>query len=334
MTPAPHARIYRGTTRNLAQLAGVLQRGGLVGIPTETVYGLAANALDAAACRRIFRAKGRPANDPLIVHVHTLAQVDEIAVTNPAALRLAEAFWPGPLTLVLPKKPVISDVVSSGLPSVAVRMPRHPLFRRLLRRTGLPLAAPSANPFGYVSPTTAAHVQAGLGNRIGHILDGGPCDIGLESTIVDVRDPRAPRLLRPGAITRAELEHVLGRRVAFRPGRTTRTQPQVAPGLLARHYSPRTPTVLHARLTLADVAAGGPDEAWLFIARPDRRRRRNVFHLDARGELRAAARRLFGALRQLDEAGFKRIHVERASGGGIADAINDRLQRAAARAAR
>ncbi len=298
-------------------------------VPTETVYGLAANALDPAACRRIFRAKGRPANDPLIVHIHALRQLDAIAQPNEAARRLARAFWPGPLTLVLPKREVIPPVVSSGLPSVAVRMPRHPLLRRLLRLVDRPLAAPSANPFGYISPTSAEHVLAGLGTRIGHILDGGPCAVGLESTIIDVRDPNAPRLLRPGAITRAELERVLGRRVAVARRVAPKPGAQLAPGLLSRHYSPRTPSVLHDRVSARDVARSAPDEAWLLIAPAAGVRGANVFVLDRRGDLRKAAGRLFQLLRQLDAAGFRRIHLERAQGGGLADAINDRLDRAA-----
>jgi L-threonylcarbamoyladenylate synthase len=326
------ARIYRGTPRNLARLAGVLRHGGLVAVPTETVYGLAANALDAAACRRIFRAKGRPGDDPLIVHVHDWKQVERIAEPNEAAAALAKAFWPGPLTLVLPKRDVIPDVVSSGLPTVAVRMPRHRLFRRLLQRTGLPLAAPSANPFGYISPTSAAHVVAGLGDRIGHILDGGACAIGLESTIVDLRDPRRPRVLRPGAITREQLAGVLRRRVEVAHGTANRTKAQLAPGRLARHYSPRTPSVLHGRLALSDAAQGGPDEAWLFIAKPaGARAGGNVHWLDGSGDLRRAARCLFDVLRRLDRAGYAQLHFERANGGGLADAINDRLARAAGR---
>ena len=205
------AQIYHGTARNLAHLAARLKAGELVAVPTETVYGLAADALSAPACRRIFAAKGRPANDPLIVHIHSLSDLATVAEANPAALKLAQRFWPGPLTLVLPRKPAVPGVVSSGLPSVAVRMPAHPLFRRLLKLAGRPLAAPSANPFGYLSPTTAEHVQRHLGRRIRHILDGGPSRVGVESTIVDLRDPAHPRLLRPGQITRAQIEQVAGR---------------------------------------------------------------------------------------------------------------------------
>lgn len=330
--PRQNARILRGSPATLRDLAAVLRYGGLVGVPTETVYGLAANALDARACAGIYRAKGRPPTDPLIVHVTSADEAGGIAHLNPAARRLAAAFWPGPLTLVLRKRDNVPAIVTAGLDSVAVRVPAHALFRRLLRAAGVPLAAPSANPFGYVSPTTAEHVRAGLGERIGHILDGGPCRVGVESTIVDVRDPRRPRLLRPGAITRAQLEAVLGRKVAS--GRTAGSarRAQLAPGMLKRHYSPRTPVLLHERLTLAEVTAGNPRDAWVFAARPGRKTGPNVHWLDPRGDLRGAARRLFALLRRLDASGHARIHLERIPGhAGLAEALNDRMARAAAK---
>ena len=326
----PPARIYRGTLPNLSRLARRLRAGELVAVPTETVYGLAAHALDARACRKIFTAKRRPSHDPLIVHIHSFAQLREVAEVNDAALRLAKKFWPGPLTIVLPKKSIVPAVVSAGLPSVAVRMPSHPLFRRLLKLCGVPLAAPSANPFGYVSPTTAEHVRAGLGKRIRHILDGGPCTIGLESTIVDLRDPKKPRLLRPGAVTRAELERTLGRRVQLVHS-SANTAAQLAPGLLARHYSPQTPVTLHARMSRARAARSPASEAWIFVGRPRGLTGANIFWLDERGGLTGAARRLFRTLRKVDAHGFDRIHAELARGGGLAPAINDRLKRAASR---
>lgn len=331
MSATAFARVYRGTPRNLARLARVLREGGLVAVPTETVYGLAANALDAEACRRIFVAKGRPADDPLIVHIHAQRQLNEIAVPNDAAVKLAAAFWPGPLTMVLPKRAVVPGIVTSGLPSVAVRMPRHPVFRRLLRAVALPLAAPSANPFGYISPTCATHVRASLGGRIKHILDGGPAAIGLESTIVDLRRPDAPRVLRPGAITASQIESVLGTPVRNGPASKRKSiRAQLAPGLLDRHYSPRTPSVLHPRLDPRAAAASSADEAWIFLARPEGRWGRNVFWLDARGDLRAAGRRLFDVLRRADAGGFTRIHLESAPDTDVGIAINDRLRRAAA----
>ncbi|MBI4623333.1 MAG: threonylcarbamoyl-AMP synthase [Verrucomicrobia bacterium] len=330
MLKRPLARIYRGTARNLALLARRLRAGDVVAVPTETVYGLAANALDATACEKIFQAKGRPTTDPLIVHIHSLGQLAQVCEPNAAALTLAKKFWPGPLTLVLPKRPVVPGIVTAGKKSVAVRMPSHPAFRRLLALARIPLAAPSANPFGGVSPTTAKHVREGLGIRISHILDGGPAQIGLESTIVDLRNPQRPRLLRLGAVTQGELERVLRRRVplvARAAGRVRDSRAQIAPGLLARHYSPATPVVLHAKI----VRAGDANEAFVFLRRPRGQRGRNVFWLDARGELPGVARRLFATLLKIDAMQFAKIHVELAPGDGLAHAINDRLRHAAAR---
>lgn len=325
------AQIHRGTLANLRRLARVLRRGGLVAVPTETVYGLAANALDATACRRIFRAKRRPASDPLIVHVATLPMLEQIAEPTESVPRLARAFWPGPLTLVLKRTAAVPSVVTAGLPSVAVRMPAHPLLRRLLRICDLPLAAPSANLFGYVSPTTAAHVREGLGQTIAHILDGGPCRHGLESTIVDVRDPRRPVLLRPGVITAAQLERVLGVPVRTMTRRRAVQAPVLAPGLLARHYSPRRPLVTHRRVTAAMVARAGADEAWLCFRQPAwAAGAKNVFWLSATGDPREAGRRLFALVRRLDHGPWQRLHAELAPAAGAGTAINDRLRRAAA----
>lgn len=325
------ARVYRPTLRNLKYLAQRLRAGELVAVPTETVYGLAANALDERACAEIFRAKGRPRTDPLIVHVHDLAELDGLCVPNAAALKLARKFWPGPLTMILPKRNAVPDVVTAGRPSVAVRMPDHPVLRRLLKLAGVPLAAPSANPFGYVSPTTAGHVREGLGSKIRHILDGGPAGVGVESTIVDLRSPDRPRVLRPGAITKADLERVLSRPVAMlRRANSTRVTagPQLAPGLLKRHYSPRTPVVIHSEpLTRFPHT----DEAYLCVRRPGGAVPENVFWLDPRGNLRGAAQRLFATLHKLDAMEFRRINAELARGEGLADAINDRLRRAAAK---
>lgn len=331
MASRPLARIYRGTQRNLASLARRLREGELVAVPSETVYGLAANALDARACREIFRAKGRPASDPLIVHIHSLDQLKLVCRTNAAALLLAKKFWPGPLTLVLPKTDVIPAIVSAGRASVAVRMPSHPLFRRLLKLAGVPLAAPSANPFGYVSPTTAKHVRDGLGRKIRHILDGQASRIGLESTIVDLRQANRPRLLRPGAVTQEEIETALQRRVprvrrsAAPSGENSGAQ--LAPGMMDRHYSPRTRVELHDTLR----ATRETQDAFVFIRRPETRTARNVFWLDTNGKLEGVAHRLFAVLRKVDQKKFQTIHVELARGTGLAEAINDRLRRAASR---
>lgn len=328
MTRRAAARVYRATSGNIALLARKLQRGELVAVPTETVYGLAANALDAKACQQIFRAKGRPANDPLIVHIYSLRELEKLCAPNAAALLLAKHFWPGPLTMVLPKTALVPEIVTSGGASVAIRMPQHPVFRRLLKAAALPLAAPSANPFGYISPTSAEHVRQNLGAKIRSILDGGHSRIGLESTIVDVRDPTTPRLLRPGAISAQDIERVLGVGVSVvRKAAAKHDQQLVAPGMLLRHYSPRTPVVLHEAIE----QVGGANEAFIFMRKPVGRRGENVFWLDERGRLSGVARRLFATLREVDAKRFRRIHVELAAGDPLADAINDRLRRAAAR---
>ncbi len=318
-------------------------------VPTETVYGLAADALNSAACEKIFRAKGRPSTDPLIVHVRSLAQAAEIAVLNPAARKLAAAFWPGPLTLVLPKRTCVPAIVTAGLGSVAVRLPRHPLLRRLLRLCGRPLAAPSANPFGYISPTTAAHVRAGLGGHIAHILDGGACTIGVESTILDLRNPARPVLLRPGAISRTQLEKILGQRlrVPRRPALAAQSgsnllatrdslpaTAQLAPGLLPRHYAPRTPLTLEKKLPAPARAAREPRTAFLYFQRPSRAPAgaKNIFWLTPTGRPANAARTLYARLRALDSGRWQAIRAEWIPGTtGLAPALNDRLARAAAK---
>ena len=339
------ARMYRGTSRNLALLANVLRRGELVAVPTETVYGLAGDALNPAACRKIFKAKRRPTNDPLIVHIHSLAQLDELAVRNEAVEKIAAAFWPGPLTIVLPKKPAVPDLVTSGRPSVAVRMPAHRVFAELLRRCGRPLAAPSANPFGYISPTSAAHVRESLGGKIGYILDGGEAEIGLESTILDLRDPRKPAVLRPGAISAEQIGSVLGRRVRASAGEQKHRSlalaatGELAPGMLSKHYSPRTPITLHARLSARFAESLPVDEVAVFLFKPAKRGKAgkakaagNIFWLSEGGDLRRAGRSLFRVLRALDNGRWRRIHAESALGrDGLAVAINDRLTRAAAK---
>jgi L-threonylcarbamoyladenylate synthase len=343
--PAPlpllRPRILRPTPANLARLAAALRRGAIVGVPSETVYGLAADALSATACAGIFEAKGRPTTDPLIVHLASARELDRVALANPAARALAAACWPGPLTLVLPKRPGIPALITAGKSTVAVRVPAHPLFRKLIRLAGRPLAAPSANPFGYVSPTTAAHVRDGLaGTALRAILDGGECSVGVESTIVDLSDPARPRLLRPGGLAIEEIEHVLGRRVLRpRPARLAAGVAAPAPGMLARHYSPRTPLTLHARLDASALAKLGPDEAALLLRRPAGLSRApgqgpgpRLHWLSERGELAAIARNLFSALRALDSAGWHRLHAELPSGTeGLAPAIRDRLTRAAAK---
>jgi len=323
------ARVYAPTPSNLRLLAAALRRGELVAIPTETVYGLAANALDARACRRIFAAKRRPADDPLIVHVPDLHVAGRLAELNAAARALARRFWPGPLTLVLPRKSVVPEIVTSGQPTVALRSPAHPLARRLLRLAGVPLAAPSANVFGYVSPTTAGHVRAGLGRRIRHILDGGACPIGVESTIVDLTEPRRLRILRPGAIPlRALLAELKRAGVAAGAGRKSLRR-VLAPGLMEQHYSPHTP--LSVRRRLPKSVRADSRTACLFQRQPGGRLRPNEFFFSRDGRLSEVARNLYAVLRAADGGGFDRIVIEAApkSDDPLAVAINDRLTRAA-----
>lgn len=323
------ARVHAPTPANLRRLAAALRQGELVAIPTETVYGLAADALNAKACRAIFQAKRRPANDPLIVHVLDLTHAEELADFNPAARRLARRFWPGPLTLVLPKKACVPGIVTSGGLTVAIRAPAHPLARRLLRLAKIPLAAPSANLFGYISPTTAAHVREGLGARIPHILDGGACAVGVESTVLDMTNPKKPRVLRPGAVTAAQLEKFLGVTVHGAKSRGARAR-QLAPGMLERHYSPRTPLVL-GRIP-ADAALAGV--AVVLLRQPSGKKpAQSIFWLSKRGSLTEVARSLYDVLRRADAGRYRQIWVEPlpADASGLAAAINDRLKRAAAK---
>lgn len=334
--PGARPRIYHPTPANLARLATILRRGGLVGVPSETVYGLAADALSARACAGIFTAKGRPGTDPLIVHLASARDLAQVAVPNASALRLAAACWPGPLTLVLPKLPCVPDIVTAGRPTVAVRVPDHPLFRKLIRLAGRPLAAPSANPFGYISPTTAAHVRDGLsGTALRAVLDGGECTVGVESTIIDLTDPTRPRLLRPGGLAVETIERVLGQRVLRpRPARLSVGTAAPAPGMLTQHYSPRTRLSLHTRIDAAAIAALPADEAVLLLRRPAgfAQPEVRIRWLSETGSLDDIARGLFAELRALDAAGWTHLHAEFPVGQeGLAPAIRDRLTRAAAK---
>lgn len=331
-TPRPAegvARFYTDSEPDLDAVAALLRAGELVALPTETVYGLAADALNPTACARIFEVKGRPLIDPLIVHVPGVAEARELAHWNEAAEAVAAAFWPGPLTIVLPKRSVVPDLITAGRSTVALRSPAHPLAREVLIRCKRPLAAPSANPFGYLSPTEASHVRDSLGGGVEHILDGGPCDLGVESTIVDLQDPASPRILRPGAVTAANLEDILGRPVTTV---TKSTPTPEAPGMLERHYSPHTP------LTLFPFGAPQPplppDHARVFLKKPispSSPDASNIFWLSEDGSLDEAARHLYALLRCLDQRGFARLEVETAPDHGIGPAFNDRLRRAAAK---
>ncbi|HEY0978008.1 MAG TPA: L-threonylcarbamoyladenylate synthase [Flavobacteriales bacterium] len=300
-----------------------LRNGDIVAIPTETVYGLAANAFDPAAVLKVFEAKQRPSFDPLIVHVRDRMQVEEVVGSFPLeAIALMERFWPGPLTLVLPKTERIPDLVTSGLDTVGVRMPEHPMALELLRALDFPLAAPSANPFGYVSPTTAQHVADQLGDRIPYILDGGPCTVGVESTIVGWEEGRCV-LYRPGGLAVEAIEAVIGT-----VGVAQQQVLPVAPGLLESHYAPRIPVFVGDLEPLMQQHAGKRIATISF--------RRSHAGTDARvlspkGELNEAAQRLFAALRELDASDAEVILAEVFPAEGLGRAINDRLRRAAAK---
>ena len=313
----------------VAEAARILAAGGLVAFPTETVYGLGADAGNGEAIARLYAAKGRPAFNPLIAHVASAAAARKLARFDAAAERLAAAFWPGPLTLVLPKAAncPVATLATAGLDSVAVRLPQHPVAQELLRAFGEPVVAPSANRSGHVSPTTAAHVYADLGGRIDLIVDGGATPVGLESTIVACLGESfgEPTLLRPGGVPRAAIEEVLGASLA--DASAPRGQTPRAPGMLASHYAPRTRLRLDARAVGAHEAllAFGPapaEDAALAV---------KALNLSARGDLIEAAANLFSHLRALDAVGAAAIAVMPIPHHGLGEAINDRLRRAAAR---
>lgn len=328
--------LYAPTPKNLDFLAGILRAGGLVGLPTETVYGLAADATNEAACRRIFELKQRPRFDPLIVHVSDLSMARRYARIEAFGDHLAHAFWPGPLTLVLPRTPLVPDEVTSGLETVAIRCPAHPLFRELLRRVERGLAAPSANPFGYISPTTAEHVAQSFGRKLSYILDGGPCPIGLESTIIDLTKTGSARVLRQGAV---EVDAIVAEARRFDPGisiivtqPTTApgpAAPALAPGMLARHYSPRKRLIVYPYGQLPPAHEAPSIAHVSFEGKLNQAP--NIRPLTEHGDGKRAAARLYALLRELDAEAWEAIYLELPPPGiDLAGALVDRLRRASA----
>ena len=308
---------------DVSYAAELLRAGSIVAIPTETVYGLAANAFDEAAVLKVFEAKQRPSFDPLIVHVAEREQVLRVVKEFPSGTReLMDAFWPGPLTLVLPKMTEVPDLVTSGLDTVGVRMPAHPLAQELLHALDFPLAAPSANPFGYVSPTTAQHVTDQLGDRIPYILDGGPCSVGVESTIIGWDDGRWV-LYRPGGIAVERIEDIIGRLSI-----AAKEVLPAAPGMLESHYAPRTPLHVGDVTALLQEHVNERVGVISFRSRYDAHRSET---LSPNGDLSEAARHLFAALRALDTSDCDVILAEYFPEEGLGRAINDRLRRAAVR---
>ena len=311
------------TPENLDRAAQILRAGGLVAFATETVYGLGADATNDAAVARIFEAKGRPAFNPLISHAADMAMARSLARFSPMAEALADTFWPGPLTLVLPRaeRSPVSLLATAGLDTLAVRLPAHEMARALIARTGRPLAAPSANPSGSVSPTTAAHVAEGLGDKVDMILDGGPCAAGIESTIVSLAGAQ-PQILRPGAIAREEIEPLTGPLALPAPLTAPAARPP-APGMLASPYAPGAPVRLEAR-------EAHPGEVLLAFGPRVPAHDGPMRNLSPAGDLREAAANLFAMLRALDAETNGAIAVMPIPREGLGEAINDRLARAAA----
>jgi L-threonylcarbamoyladenylate synthase len=305
---------------NIARAAEILRRGGLVAFPTETVYGLGGDATDDRAVAAIFEAKGRPKFNPLIVHVPDAGASFVLGIATDTARKLAAAFWPGPLTLVMQRKPgcPVSLLASAGLDSLAVRVPRHPVAQALLRAADRPLAAPSANRSGKVSPTTAQHVADSLGNRVELILDGGACPVGIESTVIDVTGP-APVLLRHGGVSQEDIEAVVGKLAPAAPSSAPKS-----PGQLDIHYAPALPLRLNA-------LGVKPDEALLAFGPDVPSGAGTVLNLSSSGNLVEAAANLFAMLRRLDGSGCRAIAAMPVPETGLGRAINDRLRRAAPR---
>jgi L-threonylcarbamoyladenylate synthase len=321
----------RPDSRVIERAAAVLRAGGLVAFPTETVYGLGADAGSPAAVAAIFRAKGRPANNPLIVHAADAdAAVQLVASWPESAARLAAHCWPGPLTLVLPRGPRIPDVVTAGGPTVAVRVPAHPVALALVRAAGVPLAAPSANRSGYISPTRPEHVLAGLDGLVDVVLDAGPVPGGIESTVLDLTsDP--PRVLRPGLVTAAEIAALVGP-VAGSPLPEAAGQPARSPGLLHRHYAPRTPLELSidsGQARIEALLAAGLRIGWLTFDQPSVDRPGVTVVVMPRDPDQYAAR-LYAELHEMDAAGLDRIVAALPPDGPDWLAVRDRLRRAAA----
>ncbi len=304
--------------------AQCLAAGGLVAFPTETVYGLGADATNGSAVARLYAAKGRPSFNPLIAHVADMAAAGKLARFNSTAMRLAEAFWPGPLTLVLPRTEncPVSELATAGLDTIAVRVPNHPVARELLASFAKPIVAPSANRSGHVSPTTAAHVLADLRGEIDLVIDGGPTTVGLESTIIACMGE--PTLLRPGGVAREEITRALGHALKEAPllQAVDESEAPLAPGMLASHYAPK------ARLRL-EAASVNPGEALLAFG-PALEHSAAMLNLSLRGDLVEAAANLFSHLRALDASGVRTIAVMPVPDEGLGEAINDRLRRAAA----
>lgn len=302
----------------------IIRHGGLVAFPTETVYGLGADAFNPIAVARVFEVKRRPYFDPLIVHIANIKDLDRLVKAIPSkAKTLIDKFWPGPLTLVLFKKDEVPDIVTSGLSTVAVRMPRHPMTLQLITLAETPIVGPSANPFGYISPTKAEHVREQLGDKVDFILDGGPCEVGVESTIISFAEEN-PRLLRSGGIPLEEIESLIGK-VSINSYEKERPQ---APGMLSRHYAPRTPILLEWNKEDLKKLKGKRVGLLSFKEPRNFSDFTHIEILSKEGDLREAAANLFSAMRRMDRLGLDLILAEPVPDVGLGRAIMDRLRKA------
>jgi L-threonylcarbamoyladenylate synthase len=308
----------------IQRAAEIIRKGGIVAFPTETVYGLGADAFNPLAVARIFEVKRRPYFDPLIVHISNPANVEKLAKEIPSiAKKLTERFWPGPLTVVLSKEEDIPDIVTAGLPTVGIRMPSHPMALSLIKESRCPIAAPSANLFGYLSPTTAEHVREQLGDQVDLILDGGPCPVGVESTIISFLE-EGPRLLRPGGVSLEEIESIVGK-VEISPIGEGRPS---APGMLSRHYAPRTPILLDWDEKNLDLLEDKNIGLLAFQEPKNYLKFHSIEVLSKKGDIREAAANLFAAIRRLDAMDLDLILAEPIPEIGLGRAIMDRLRRA------
>lgn len=312
---------------DILQAAKLLKSGKLVAIPTETVYGLAGNALDEQAVLAIFHAKNRPHFNPLILHCGNFTQLESfVSVLSPNAQKLIKAYMPGPITLLLPKKSNVSDLITSGSDKVAVRIPNHPLTLALLQSLDFPLAAPSANPFGYISPTSASHVETQLGDKIDFILDGGECKIGVESTIVGFDEADNPLIYRLGGLSIEDIEKIVGKSNILSHN-TAVVKPQTA-GQLLSHYAPKTPLLIGDIASLVTEHGAEKIGALVFEKKCPLISLENQFVLSETGDIDEAAKNLFKAMRHLDSIGLRLIFAEKLPEKGLGRAINDRLNRA------
>ncbi len=313
------------TSKNVADVARFIAEGKIGGVPTETVYGLAANALNQDAVRKIFQAKSRPFIDPLIVHVCDMQMAESVAEFSDEARKLANAFWPGPLTLILPRKSCISDIITAGMDTVAVRMPSHEMMNELIKKANLPIAAPSANPFGYVSPTKAEHVIEQLGDKIDFVLDGGDCECGVESTIVMLTST-PKKLLRPGPIKASDIEAILEEKIDRNP-KKNEAHPQ-APGMLKSHYSPKTKLTLFS--DVAEIPTNFSGEI-VFLKRPENPEK-NHYWLSENGDAKQVQKNLFSLIRSLDKISQYGIYCQKPTSCDDSWlAVADRLTRASSK---